>query len=232
MSDVKIDDSNLRQTVNKLMDKAGKDQRLTPRLLREKAEQKMKLPKGALKCKRTKIKVMIIDWWDKNVEPVPTATSKTADGVEVDPELVILRSLAKYAKAVGKGPAYFKELTGSTVEKAKVLRKRLRDDGFSVPFATTSAEIETARKAHDMKKELQDIDQSLVIKHSRRGDEPPTEKKMKTEKSASSSSSSSSSSSTTTAVKIKNPMQGSSTSAVIAAKVKVTANDEEEEADF
>ena len=191
MSDAKIDEVLLRQTVNKLMDKAGRDQRLTPRLLRDKAEQKMKHPKGALKCKRTRIKVMIIDWWSKNVEPVVTVTSKSAkkdsDGVEVDPELVILRSLAKFAKAVGKGPNYFKELSGSTVEKAKVLRNRLRDDGFTVPFAPSSADIETARKAHDMKKELQDIDQSLVIKHSRRGDEPPTQK-IKTEKASSSSS--------------------------------------------
>ena len=227
MSDVKIDEIQLRQTVNKLMDKAGRDQRLTPRLLREKAEEKMKLPKGALKCKRTRIKVMIIDWWSKNVEPVNVAvTSKSTkkesgDGVETDPELVILRSLAKYAKAVGKGPSYFKELTGSTVEKAKVLRKRLRDDGFTVPFAPSSADIETARKAYDMKKELQDIDQSLVIKHSRRGDEPPMQK-IKTEKSSSSSS---------TSASAKQSMQGSSSS-VIAAKVKVTANDEEEEADF
>jgi phage-related tail protein len=58
-------DEQLAQTVTKLLDKAGKDPRLTPRLLREKAEQRLTLTKGELKPQRERIKNIICEWWQK-----------------------------------------------------------------------------------------------------------------------------------------------------------------------
>lgn len=173
MSETKIDDTQLRMFVNKLMDKAGQDKRLTPRLLREKVEMKMQLPPGSLKCKRARIKAMIFDWWSKNVEPLPKFSgSSKDDNADVDPDLLMLRNLAKYAKAVGKGPNYFKDLGGAekaNADKAKVLRKRLRDDGVEVPYNPTSADIDSARKAYELKKEALDVDPNLIIEGKRRG---------------------------------------------------------------
>ena len=178
MSDAKIDDMQLKAVVNRLMDKAGTDPRLTPRLLREKAETKMKLPEGALKHKRPRIKIFIVDWWSKNVAPVPSApkVSKRASADDdddaapaVDPDLTLLRNIAKYAKAVGKGNSFFKDLPNTThKEKAKVLRKRLLAVGINVPDAPTAADIEAAKKSHELKKEASDVDPTLIVSHSRR----------------------------------------------------------------
>jgi hypothetical protein len=52
--------------VNKLLDKAGKDPRLTIRLLREKTEQRLDLKKDQLKSSRALIKELICTWWKKN----------------------------------------------------------------------------------------------------------------------------------------------------------------------
>lgn len=56
-------DSDMQATVTKLLDKAGSDPRLTPRILREKAEQRMNLLKGDLKPNRERIKDIIYEWW-------------------------------------------------------------------------------------------------------------------------------------------------------------------------
>ena len=53
----------MQATVTKLLDKAGSDPRLTPRILREKAEQRMNLLKGDLKPNRERIKDIIYEWW-------------------------------------------------------------------------------------------------------------------------------------------------------------------------
>ena len=55
---------NLLKTITKLLDKAGTNPRLTPRILREKAEQRMSLQKGDLKPNREEIKKMICKWWE------------------------------------------------------------------------------------------------------------------------------------------------------------------------
>ena len=177
MTEPKIDDAQLKVVVNKLMDKAGLNPRLTPRLLREKAEARMKLPDGALKNKRPRIKIFIVDWWSKIVAPVPSApkSSKGSGGGDdddhtIDPDLALLRNIAKYAKAVGKGNSFFKDLPATTnKEKAKVLRKRLLSEGIDVPTAPTALDIEAAKKAHELKKEASDVDPTLIVSHSRRG---------------------------------------------------------------
>ena len=64
MSEVDIE--CIERMVNKLLDKAGKDPRLTPRLLREKTEQRLDLKKDHLKSSRTLIKELICSWWKKN----------------------------------------------------------------------------------------------------------------------------------------------------------------------
>jgi hypothetical protein len=105
----------LREIVMKLLDRAGKDPRLTARLLREKAEEKLKMKKDSLKKHRSEIKDMIEVWWRKNMMKE-----------DADEELAMLKRLVKYAKAVGKGPAFFKGIAdvNSYAEKASIIRKR------------------------------------------------------------------------------------------------------------
>jgi hypothetical protein len=61
-----VDCERIERMVNKLLDKAGNDPRLTPRLLREKTEQRLDLKKGQLKSSRALIKELICSWWKKN----------------------------------------------------------------------------------------------------------------------------------------------------------------------
>jgi len=65
-----VDNESIERMVNKLLDKAGKDPRLTPRLLREKTEQRLDLKKDELKSKRTLIKELICSWWKKNANDI------------------------------------------------------------------------------------------------------------------------------------------------------------------
>jgi len=60
-----IDDQDLFTNVLKLLNKAGNDRRLTPRILRKKLEERMKLPEGGLKSKRELIKTHIFKWFKK-----------------------------------------------------------------------------------------------------------------------------------------------------------------------
>jgi len=61
-----IDQSQVKLIVLKLLDKAGNDPRLTPRILRNKVEDKMNLERGSLKVKRDYIKTLIFKWWKVN----------------------------------------------------------------------------------------------------------------------------------------------------------------------
>lgn len=123
MTEIKdIDSVQLTSVVNKLLDKAGMDARLTPRLLREKAEQRMKLEPGRLISKKTDIMNTIVSWWMENQ---PTSTKPKTTGDATSGEVTALQSLSKYAKAVGKGPHFFKELNNdSDADKAKDIRRR------------------------------------------------------------------------------------------------------------
>lgn len=112
--DGNIDVGMLQLTVTKLLDKAGFDARLTPRLLREKVEQRMKLEPDALKSMKPEIMAMITDWW------IETHGNKRKPR-----QVSALESLSKLAKAVGKGPHFFKSLNfTSDSEKADDIRKR------------------------------------------------------------------------------------------------------------
>ena len=48
MSSSILFDEKVESTLNNLLNKAGRDPRLTPRLLREKTEQKLSIPKGKI----------------------------------------------------------------------------------------------------------------------------------------------------------------------------------------
>ena len=59
-------EQTLFTNVLKLLNKAGQDPRLTPRILRKKLEERMNLPEGELKSKRELIKTHIFKWFKKN----------------------------------------------------------------------------------------------------------------------------------------------------------------------
>jgi hypothetical protein len=110
-----FDDEKLQSMVLKLLDKAGHDPRLTPKILREKAEERLKLPKQGLKDKRETIKEIILHWWCLN---------KKSDPLMTNDELQ-LKSLMKLAKALGKGPSWFQELIGAeTSFKISYIREK------------------------------------------------------------------------------------------------------------
>ena len=118
--DENIDIEQLQLTVTKLLDKAGTDARLTPRLLREKVEQRMKLEPDALKSMKPEIMTMITEWW------IETHNNR-GGGKKTVAQLLAIESLSKFAKAVGKGPHFFKSLNCATgAEKADDIRKRCK----------------------------------------------------------------------------------------------------------
>ena len=61
-----VDMDEVKIIVLKLLDKAGTDPRLTPRILRNKTEDKLKLERGDLNPKREYIKKLIYKWWKAN----------------------------------------------------------------------------------------------------------------------------------------------------------------------
>jgi hypothetical protein len=63
-----VDKDALAAMMFKLLDKAGRDQRLTPRVLRKKAEEKLKLPSGGLDDKKELMKKIIMKWWSLQPE--------------------------------------------------------------------------------------------------------------------------------------------------------------------
>mmetsp|Transcript_8747 Transcript_8747/g.14558 ORF Transcript_8747/g.14558 Transcript_8747/m.14558 type:complete len:273 (-) Transcript_8747:221-1039(-) len=148
----------LLKTITKLLDKAGKDPRLTPRLLREKAEQRMTLEKGKLKPKREKIKRIICDWWEKQY------------AVKVDKDAILLKSLIKLARVSGNTPRALQGLQEmvTTEEKINTLRQRLRAKGLAFSDEPTESEIAKAEKDYRMKQDMDGIDPSLVMSASKK----------------------------------------------------------------
>lgn len=103
-------EETMKNQIQKLLDKAGTNPKLTPRLLREKAEQRLKLQPGELntRTRREIIKNVIIKWWNENVkkesaEPPPKISTKT-------PDEQTLHKLGKVVKAAGVGPQVFARL--------------------------------------------------------------------------------------------------------------------------
>ena len=74
-----VDCERIERMVNKLLDKAGNDPRLTPRLLREKTEQRLDLKKDQLKSSRALIKELICSWWKNNNNE---SNNNCGDGVD------------------------------------------------------------------------------------------------------------------------------------------------------
>lgn len=102
-----VNTEDLQKEVFRLLDKAGRDPRLTPRLLREKAEKTLKLDKGALKPKREKIKTMILQWLHED-------------------QIKIMKLLARVAKVSGSAPTLFKEVKTLATDQERIdfLRER------------------------------------------------------------------------------------------------------------
>jgi hypothetical protein len=115
-----IDDGKLKDMIMKLLDRAGKNPRLTPRLLRSKAEERLRLEKDSLKSKRNSIKKFIEIWWNSNMK-----TTETKSETVLSAEDITLQSLNKLAKAIGKGAQFFKQISEKPLaEKIKILRKK------------------------------------------------------------------------------------------------------------
>lgn len=107
--DVRIDIDKLKGVVLKLLDRAGADRRLTPGILRRKAEQKMKLEEGSLKTMKPNIMRYITKWWDANF-------SRN----DVDR----LKNMLKFAKASGFNDYGSVLLEAPAAARADEIRKR------------------------------------------------------------------------------------------------------------
>ncbi len=144
----------------KLLDKAGHDPRLTPRLLREKAEDRLSMKRHSLKPKREWIKKIIVRWWIQNIDN-KAEKEKGSNGVkkeDVTDEDKSVRQYNKLAQAVGHS-ALLKDL-GSLSHSAKIstLRSKLITEGYSFSEVPTDDEIATAARQFELKKELKNIE--------------------------------------------------------------------------
>eukprot|EP01031_Cornospumella_fuschlensis_P027568 gene27568-33295_t len=145
--------ADLKSVVYRLLDKAGEDPRLTPRLLREKAEQKLNMPRGDLKAKREEIKDMIVKWYIEKKEREEEITR------------TVMKMLAKIGKVAGLAPAIFKGMKEMDSDEQRILelRKRLREKGLKFSDVPTTDEIEAIREDYERKKDLEGIDSSQII---------------------------------------------------------------------
>lgn len=163
---VATDRTAVKEMIFKLLDKAGKDPRLTPRILREKAEQRLNMKRGELRPARRQIKTLIFDWWDQQQKG---QSQDEKDQAEKDR----LKLFVRLARLSGHTPAIFMGLsdTNSNHKKIQLIRERLRAKGvrFSDP-APTEAEIETAQREYEAKKDMDGLDPSNIIEDgARRG---------------------------------------------------------------
>ncbi len=85
---------SLSEVVMKLLNKAGTDPRVTPRMLREKAEDRLKLSRGTLKPMRNDIKDMVMEWHNQRMEQVSND----------------IKLLVKLAKAAGCSPNLYSDI--------------------------------------------------------------------------------------------------------------------------
>ena len=93
-----FDEEKLKTMILKLLDKAGRDPRLTPKILRNKAEERLKLESGTLKPKRAFIKELIFQWWDVNMKGEQKPEKGNGNMSKDD---LILTKLNKLAKVSG-----------------------------------------------------------------------------------------------------------------------------------
>ena len=76
----------VKQMIVKLLEKANHHPELTPRILRTKIEEKLKLTKDSLKPKRDYIKKVAIEWWIESTTPATAPASRKRKAKEEDAE--------------------------------------------------------------------------------------------------------------------------------------------------
>jgi hypothetical protein len=146
-----LDFSQVRAVVEKLLHKAGKDPRVTPKILRVKVESKLELSSGRLKTYRNQIKDVIWEWWE-------------SDQTYTLQQLVFLSRALQLAPAILKG---IKEMT-SVTEKVEALTSRLKEKNIKFSSCPTDEEIENAKKESVRQKSLDEADPSLIVEGKRK----------------------------------------------------------------
>lgn len=103
-----VDFEKVKPVIEKLLEKAGKDPRVTPKLLRMKAESKLQLSSGQLKSFRNQIKDVIWKWWE-------------------DDQSYTLQQLVHLSRALSLAPAILKDIKAipSVTGRVEELSKRL-----------------------------------------------------------------------------------------------------------
>jgi DNA replicative helicase MCM subunit Mcm2 (Cdc46/Mcm family) len=165
-----IDEEELFSHIVKLLNKAGLDPRLTPRVLRKKLEERMKVSEGVLKPSRELIKKNILKWYKKNCEEdykkvVESVQPKKATIVEkeVNIEEKTLSQIGKLAKAVGKSSLFTAVKDADVKTKIKTVSEKLKEAGYIFSSCPTDIEIKSALKKYESQQDLKDIDRSLIL---------------------------------------------------------------------
>jgi hypothetical protein len=80
-----------------------------------------------------------------------------------------VQQLKKLAFAAGLGPAIFRSLSHTSIENyAEELSYILKKKGLDYSSTPTEKDIGQAREAYRLKKELDDIDPSLILSETKR----------------------------------------------------------------
>lgn len=168
-----LDIGVLDQTVTKYLSRAGTDPRCTPKMLREKTEDKMKLERGTLDAFKPRIKKLIIKWWkETGKEQVGNGSTSSAANVKEEspgkaaPEVVkpseeevkTWKAFKAFAKASGKSAGLLAGLNEIKVagERIAALKKRIEEAGlsFSEPYPTEE-EIAGMKEGQEKKRSLE-----------------------------------------------------------------------------
>jgi hypothetical protein len=112
----------IKATIIRLLEKANRHPELTPRILRTKIEQKLKLADGTLNSKKYYIKKVALAWWTGEEQ---LSGAKKEEQLHVSEPSLAMKRLTKLANVAGKIPQALKGLSNlSDEEKVTTLRQR------------------------------------------------------------------------------------------------------------
>lgn len=121
MSSSKHIEDEIKKITWALLQKAGHNPKLTPRLLRQQLEKQMKVQSGSFDKYRKLIKSVIFVWWDQSQDDLGLNSNKQVDDKNA---AFALQMLTQLAKAAGKMPGVMKNLPEEPHDRIKALREK------------------------------------------------------------------------------------------------------------
>lgn len=149
-------DEEIKSVVNDILRKSDIES-ITPKYIRHQVAIALNVPCDSLVAKKQLILDTIMNYSKPSI-------------VQENKDVEALKQLTRFVKALGKGPAIFRDTKClGPREKYEVVFKRLRDAGITDFSDTpTDSEIIKAQRRRDREKELEDINTDVILPEGRK----------------------------------------------------------------